>query len=112
MNGAAIDRTKPGHEDTCVRIDAAAVYRQCAPVAVNEAKAGDSTTRNRNEVAGALRDAVIGREGRGEAQTAGCNAVEQAIGEGGDCGLQRGERDIAVVVVLACRWNSGILQSR
>src|SRR5262245_45778243 len=113
MNGAAIDRTKPGHEDTCERIgDARGVDRQRAPVAINEAEAGDGTARNRNEVAGALRDAVIRREGRAEGQTAGGNAVEQAIGEGGDCGLQRGERDVAVVVVFASNWNAGILQSQ
>src|SRR5262249_10581944 len=102
MNGAAIERTKPGHEDTCARIgDAGGVYRQRAPVAAKEAEAGAGPARNRNEAAGTLRHAVIGREGRAEAQTAGGNAVEQAIGEGGDCGLQRAERDVAVVVVFA-----------
>src|SRR5262249_20697347 len=102
MNGAAIERTKPGHEDTCERIgDAGGVYRQRAPVAVNEAEAGDGTPRNLIEFAGTPGHAVIGREGRAEAQTAGGNAVEQAIGEGGDCGLQRAERDVAVVVVFA-----------
>src|SRR5262249_12207170 len=102
MNGAAIERTKPGHEDACARIgDAGGVYWQRAPVAIAEAEAGDGTARNRNEVAGALRHAVISREGRAEPQSASGSAVEQAIGEGGDRGLQRAERDVAVVVVFA-----------
>src|SRR5262249_1745286 len=114
MNEAAIERTKPGNEDTCARIGAAGgVYRQRAPVAINEAEAGDGTAGNRNEVAGALRHAVIGREGRAEPQSTGANAVEQAIGEGGDCGLQSAERDVAVVVVFARRGRAkSVLKSQ
>src|SRR5262249_16149051 len=90
----------------------AGINRERAAIVLDEAEAGDGTARNRNEVAGALRDAVIGREGHAEAQSAGGNAVEQAIGEGGDCRLQRAERDVAVVVVFAWLGNAGILQSQ
>src|SRR5262249_53117557 len=113
MNGAAIERTKPGHEDACARIgDAGGVYRQRAPLAIAEAGAGAGTARNRNEVAGALRHAVIKREGRAEAQSS-WRAVEQSVVESGCPGLQRAERDVAVVVVFAGRGRaSSILQSQ
>jgi len=83
-DGAAVDRTERGRDTAC---SDAGINRERAAIVLDEAEAGDGTARNRNEVAGALRDAVIGREGRAETQTAVGTVVEQAIVEGGDCGL-------------------------
>src|SRR5262249_45813964 len=94
------------------RIDAAAVDRQRAAIPVDEAEAGDSTARDLDEVAGALRHAVVGGEGRAQAQSASCDTVEEPTVEGGCSGLQRAERDVAVVVVFAGDCSSAILQSQ
>src|SRR5262249_21125295 len=79
-NGASVDRTKPGRDTAGGNTG---VSRQRVPIAVDEAEAGDGTTRNRDEGAGALRHAVISREGRAEAQSSCSKAVEQSVVESG-----------------------------